>query len=241
MPVWFQGGIQPVDNFIDLFLAVGAALERAVGNFFIFFRVDVAKGQVFQFPFDLPDAQPVGQRGENIQGFLGDALALIFRHVPERAHVVQPVGQLNQHDADILAHGEKGLAQGLLGEQFSARVIDDFEGLVGVQPVFGDLRIMLVAAGYARQMGQLGDAIDQAGNFLAKLTPDILQGDLGVFDRIVEQAGGDDGWGNFQLGQNGGHGDAVGDVWFAAGPLLPGVGCFREMVRPQDQLLIAVV
>ena len=52
--------------------------------------------------------------------------ALVGRHVLERAHVVQAVGELDQQDADILGHGEQQLAQifglgGFLGDQVEAR------------------------------------------------------------------------------------------------------------------------
>ena len=74
-------------------------------------RLEVAEGQVFQLPLDLPDAQAVRQRRVDLHRLLGDAAAVSAGSRPQRAHVVQPVGQLDDHDADVLRHREEHLAQ----------------------------------------------------------------------------------------------------------------------------------
>ena len=41
----------------------------------------------------------------------GDALLFVRAEGPERAHVVEPVAELDEDDADVLGHGEEHLAQ----------------------------------------------------------------------------------------------------------------------------------
>ena len=62
-------------------------------------------------------------------------------HEMQRAHVVQPVGELDQQHADVAAHRQHELAEILR---------------------------LLGAVGLQFEPGQLGDAIDQAGDFLAE-------------------------------------------------------------------------
>jgi hypothetical protein len=46
--------------------------------------------------------------------------------LPERAHIVQPVCQLDQNDADIFAHRQEGFAQCFLREGAFARIFSFF-------------------------------------------------------------------------------------------------------------------
>ena len=65
---------------------------------------------------DLVHADPLGERGVDIHRLLGDAAALVLaRDVVERAHVVQPVGELDEQHADVVAQREQELAQILRG------------------------------------------------------------------------------------------------------------------------------
>ena len=51
----------------------------------------------------------------------------------------------------------------------------------------------------------LGDAFDDVGDLLAKLGVNLVDGDGGVFHRVVQQAGGDGGGVEAHLGQHGGY------------------------------------
>jgi hypothetical protein len=44
-------------------------------------------------------------------GLLRDADALLWLHVVERPHIVQPVGELHQQHPHILGHGQQQLAE----------------------------------------------------------------------------------------------------------------------------------
>ena len=95
----------------------------------------------------------------------------------QRAHVVQTVGQLDEDDADVVHHGQHHLAH-----------------------VFG---LRLFRRGEI-DLADLGDALDDVRDLLAELGLDLVDGDRGVFDGIVQQAG-DDGRGvQLHLRQDGG-------------------------------------
>ncbi len=104
-------------------------------------RVQGGERQVLQLPLDVLDAEPVGQRGVDVEGLLGGALLLPVRHGGDGPHVVQPVGQLDEQDPPVLGHGDEHLAhgRGLLG-------------LLGVEP----------------EPLELGDAVDDGGHHRAE-------------------------------------------------------------------------
>ena len=117
-------------------------------------------------------------------------LRLCLRHVAERAHVVQAVGQLDQHDAHVVAHGQEGLAQ-------------CFEARSGCRPRDGGLRFafgfgslstgfclcMLVVARDAWQVGQFGDAVHQGRDRSPKSRWISSKRDGRIFHRIMQQSG----------------------------------------------------
>ena len=80
----------------------------------------------------------------------------------ERSHVVQPVRQLHDDDADVVHHRQQHLAHAL-GLPLLARI--------------------------EMQLAQLGDAVHAARHFLAEFFLDLLQAEAGVFHGVVQQAG----------------------------------------------------
>eukprot|EP00951_Prasinocladus_malaysianus_P025473 scaffold223467_cov49-Prasinocladus_malaysianus.AAC.6 len=52
-----------------------------------------------------------GKRRKDLQGLVRDPLLLVRRHAAQCAQVVQPVGQLDEDDADLLRHGQEELLQ----------------------------------------------------------------------------------------------------------------------------------
>ena len=80
----------------------------------------------------------------------------------DRAHVVQPVGELDQHDADVRGHRDDHLA-----------VV---------------LRLAVVAA-LEGDPGELGDAVDQVGDLDAELVAHLGQRRARVLDGVVQQRG----------------------------------------------------
>ena len=84
--------------------------------------------------------------------------------VPQCAHVVQAVGELDHDHADVVHHGEHHLADTLGLRLFARRELD-----------FADL----------------GDALDDVRDLLAEFRADVVHRDGGVFHGVVQQAGGD--------------------------------------------------
>jgi hypothetical protein len=111
-------------------------------------RVQVAEAQIFQFGLDAPDAQPVGDRGIVVERLAGGAPPFVFLLPAQRAHVVQPVRQLDDQHAQIFDAGKHHLAQRL-----RLLVADR---LVGLAPLFLDLL-------------EFGDAVHQLGDGGAKV------------------------------------------------------------------------
>jgi hypothetical protein len=137
-------------------------------------RVEIAQAQVFQLPLDLPDAKPVRQRRENLGRLSRDQLLLLWLHIAERPHIMQPVGQLYEHDADIVAHRHEHLADVL---DF---LVDDAGAL---------------SAGFLVQIDrdrlQFGDPVDQSCDCRAELFGQFVERDCRVFENVVHERGGD--------------------------------------------------
>ncbi len=73
--------------------------------------LEVAERQVLELGLDPADAEPVGERGVDLERLARDALALRRVEVLERAHVVQAIGELDQDDPDVVDHGQDHLAE----------------------------------------------------------------------------------------------------------------------------------
>ena len=125
--------------------------------------IEKAKTQVFEFAANFAHAQAVGDGRINLQRLFGDLVLAIGRQVLQRAHVVQAVGQFDEHHADVVDHGQHHLAQ-----------------------VFG----LLLFARREVNFADLGDAFDDVRDLLAEFLANVDDGDRGVFDRIVQQSGG---------------------------------------------------
>ena len=150
----------------DVVLAVGAALRHHALDLGVLARMQGREGEVFELPLDAVDAQPMRQRRVDLERLLGLLDLLLLAQVAERAHVVQAVGELDQDDADIFGHRHDHLAV-VLG-------------------------LLLFGRGEA-DLGQLGDAVDEHGDLVAELLPDLFDRGVGVFDHVVQQGAGDGG------------------------------------------------
>ena len=78
---------------------VGLGLERA-------------QRQVLQLPLELPDAEAVGERREEIERLArGLPRAALVVRADQEAQRLRALGELDQHDADVLDHRQQHLAQ----------------------------------------------------------------------------------------------------------------------------------
>ena len=206
LEVWPQLGDRP----IDVALATGATGVEQLGELAEAFGLEGLEGEVLELPLHLPDPEPLGQRRVDLHGLAGDALLLRGQAV-ERAHVVEPIGELDQDDPDVLGHRQQHLA--------------DVLGL-----------LLLVAVG--AELGQLGDAVDELGDLGAEPLLDVGQAVLGVLGDVVEERRLDRHGIEPELGQDLGRGDGMGDVRLAGGAALSLVGGDGEVERTPDPLEI---
>ena len=129
---------------------------------------------------------------------LGDAAALVrLVDVAQGAHIVQPVGQLDQQHADVAGDRQHQLAEILR---------------------------LLGAFGKNFQLGEFGDAVHQAGDLVAEILFDILIGDQRVLDGVVQQRGDDGGHVQLEFGQDGGDFQGMGEIGIARGAELLAMG-----------------
>ena len=161
------------------------------------FGLQFAKRQRLHFTHIFIHPHTLGQRGVDIHRLARDALALFGRfNEMQRAHIVQPVSQLDQQHADIFGHGEQELAQ-----------------------VFRRTFIL----GHCLDLGKFGDAIDQPRDFGAEMRLDILDRGKGVFHRIMQQRGDDGRLIELEVSHQARHFDRVAEIGIAARAFLGAV------------------
>ena len=116
--------------------------------------------QVLELPLDLVDAEPMRQRRVHLDRLLGLLHLLLLAEILDRAHVVEPVCELDQDHADVLRHRDDHLAV-VLGLGLLATLEAD--------------------------PGQLRDALDELRDVGAELREHLVELGLGVLDDVVEQ------------------------------------------------------
>ena len=171
-------------------------------------RVGVAESQIFKLAAHLAHAQPMSQRRVDLQCLPRDSFLALRPEVFQGAHIVQPVGQLDQHHAHIGDHGQQHLAH-----------------------IF---RLAVLAIGKLNFV-DIGDAFDDARNLRAEAGLNLLVGGGRVLDRVVQQAGGDGGRVHSHIRQHLGHLQRVDDVRLARGPHLPFMMADAELPGLADQ------
>ena len=108
-----QVGGDVLDDLLEEDVAARGALGDQPGDLVVPLGVQRREGQVLQLPLDGVHAQPVGERREDLQHLTRLALLLLPGQVAQRAHVVQPVGELDDQDPDVPGHRDHHLAHGL--------------------------------------------------------------------------------------------------------------------------------
>ena len=156
--------------------------------------VQVFQRQVLQLPLDALHAQTVGDGRVDLHGLQGLLLLLGRGLVLHGPHVVEPVGDLDEDDPDVLAHGKEHLPQVLH---------------------------LLVFLGGVLDTGQLADALHQVGDGGRKELRHILMGGGCILNDVVEQGGLDGLTVQLQfLRHDLGHGQGMDDIRLAALALL---------------------
>ena len=149
----------------------------------------------------------------DVQRLFRNLLLALRREVLKRSHIVQPVGELDEHYADVIHHGKHHLAQ-VLG-------------------------LLLFARGKVN-LPDLGDAFDNMRDLFAKLLANVHNRDRGVLDRIVQQPGDNGDRIHLYLRQNAGYFQRMDQVRLTRRPTLPGMNFQRIFVGFLDDLQIVV-
>ena len=136
------------------------------------------------------------QRRVDLERLAGRLQLLLLAERRDRAHVVQAVGQLDQHHPQVLGHGDDHLAVVLDLGLLAAREADP---------------------------GQLGDPVHQQRHLVAEAHAHVVELGVGVLDHVVQECGGDRGRVELQLGADVGDRQRVVDERLAALAHLPGV------------------
>ena len=93
----------------------------------------------------------------------------------ERTHVVQAVSELDDDDPNVRHHREQHFAD-----------------------VFG----LMIFAISEFDFVELGDALDDVRDLFAEATGDLLRGDVGVFDSVVQKSSSNRGGVHLQVGED---------------------------------------
>src|SRR5260221_7655162 len=179
------------DGALDLFeksLVKGSFVAELLLQGEVGVRLQVTEGEVFEFALNDGHSQAVSDRGVNIHRLPGDAQLLGWLQKLQRTHVVQTVGQLHHHHADVLHHGQKHLAD-----------------------VFRLARFR----GHHVQAADFGDALDELSDLTAKAFLEARNGKLGVFDNVMQQSGRQCGGVHADVGQDVRHFQEMGNIGVA--------------------------
>ena len=173
---------------VDKRIALVAAKRQVIFDLLVRIGVEIAQGEILQFLFDGADAEAV--RNGRIDLHALHRLFALFGRRPEftGAHIVQAVGELNDDDADVLAHRDEH---------------------------FADILGLLLLARGIRDSAHLCDAVDKAGNLGAKHLAQLVQIDLCILHDIVQKPRTHAFRVHAQLHKDTGDRDRMGDIWGA--------------------------
>ena len=201
-----------LDPCNQMAVAVGE-LVQPLADELVGFGIELPEGQILQFLAQAVHAHAAGERRIDVERFLGDAGAALRRHMLQRAHIVQPVGELDQQHAHVIGDGEQKLAQVL--------------GLLGL-------------ARDQIELLQLGQALHQMADVGAEYLVDLGAGGGCVLDGVVQQRRRNCGVVELEVGQDGRDLERVGKVRVARGPLLLAVCLHGVDIGAVEQRLVGV-
>ena len=207
----YAGGLQGGRELLgdageELALVAAGAFERALEHP-VALRIERTEAEVLELELHRVEAEPLGERGVDVERLAGDGAAPLGRHRADGAHVVQPVGELDEDDAQVAHHRQQHLA-----ERFRLRLL-------------AALELDLV---------ELGDAVDDLGDAVAEPRGELLFGDRRVFDDVVQDRRDDGVCVDAQPREDLGRGDGMRDVGFARLALLAAVGLGAEFGGEAD-------
>ena len=190
------------------FLLLDRALDLLVRG-----RVEIAETQILQLRLDAPDPQPVGDRRIVVHRLPRRAPPLVLLLPAQRAHIVQPVGQLDDQYAQVFDAGHHHLTQRL-------------------DLLVGHRRVRLAA--FLLDLFELGHAVDKLGDGRAKIGANVVDAEFGIFCDIMEQSGRYGLRIHAQFGQDLRHGNGMDHIRLAALAPHVAVRVAAQQVSAQD-------
>lgn len=171
-------------ELVDELPARSFAFLQFLRDFGILLREAVLHAEVLQFALDRVEPQPVGQRREEVDRLARDLDLLVHRHRPQRAHVVQAVGDLYQDHPYIVGEREEHFTKifGLLGG-VGVEHAGHFRQSVDHRGDFRAENAFHVLHGVFRV---LHDVVQQGCDDRFHAQPDLLDDDLGYCNRMQE-------------------------------------------------------
>jgi hypothetical protein len=111
------------DHRLDVPFAVDARLVQPAGDAPVLRRLEPAEREILELPLELPDAEPVGERGVDFPGFPGEVQPAGFVELTRVAHPAQLFREPYQHQPRVGDDREQHAPQrvGLVGGEAAAR------------------------------------------------------------------------------------------------------------------------
>src|SRR5579859_1535478 len=181
------------------------------------FGVEIEECEVFQLGLEEMQADATGEGSEDIQRLACFGVLLGWRHGGESAQIMQTVGELEQDDAGILAHGEEELAHGFDLHAELGAYAEDGRGIRGF-----DGR-------------EFGNAIHDARDDRPKASFDIILSEFGVFDGVMQEGSGDSLSIHGKLGENASDSEGMLDIRLAGFAPNTTMGDFSDTVGIADE------
>ena len=155
-----QGLFHIADDAVDRRIALCFLGIQCSRDLLVRLRVQMLHGDVFHLHLHRIDPKAARQRCvdvERLTAFLAD---LLLAHVVDGPQIVEPVGELDDENADVLAHRQEHPAQ--------------------------VLRLPLLFA-FELQGSQFGDTLDEQRHFFPEVVLHIFFSIGSIFDDIVQQ------------------------------------------------------
>ena len=155
-------GANLLHHTVDELLTLSPLLAYAFGDVLVLVRVNVHHSEVFEFALEERYTEPARKRRVYVESFARYILLFFGRQIFEGTHIVQTVGEFDNDDSQIFGDRHKELAE--------------------------VLRLRLFAVGKL-QFVEFCDALDQFEDFVAELRGELLGGNLGVLQNVVQESG----------------------------------------------------
>ena len=199
---------QNLDDVGDIFFALFALRRDESLQRLIRAGIQITKRQVLELRFEPINTESMCDRRVNFHRLARDLLLAFGGEMVERAHVMQAVGELDQHDANVVRHRDDHLAE-ILG--------------------------LLFLAALKRDLRDLRHAVHELRDLWTKVCLHLGQRRMRIFDDVVQKAGDDRRHVELELRDNHRDVERMSDVRLARFALLIDMHPRRVIVGAPDK------